>query len=179
MKQHISSGQSQSAFHKLLLAEISTLISFAKRFSMEVEDLNDLVQDTIIKALRYSNKFKNGTSLRAWLFVIMKNTYINNYRKVKLIHTKVKLLSDSEKSKVLPQFTVCNTGEHKFIGKDIETALNTLPAILYLPFKMFVSGYKYHEIAKQMGVPVGTIKTRIHKGRQNLKIALKEYQYEH
>ncbi|MDR6782788.1 RNA polymerase sigma factor (sigma-70 family) [Pedobacter africanus] len=176
MKQNIPSEHAQTAFHNLLLTEISALVNFARRFSINVEDVNDLVQDTLIKALRFSEKFKKGTSLKAWLFVIMRNTYINNYRKLKFMRDKVGLLDDVDMGKVLSQFTAYNAGESRFTGKDIETALEKLPSDLYIPFKMFISGYKYHEIAEQTGVPLGTVKTRIHNGRMTLKKALKIYQ---
>lgn len=178
MKHCTSTQRTLTGFHNMLLIELSALRNFAKKFSSDIEDTNDLVQDTLIKALRFSEKFREGSSLKAWLFVIMRNTYINDYRKMKIARNKVELIDDVNPAKINPCFNTQNTGESRFTGEAIEVALKKLPSEIYIPFKMFTNGYKYHEIAEQLGIPIGTIKTRIHKGRIGLKRTLKEYQYE-
>lgn len=177
MKHSISVRPTVAEFHDLLLTEISALRNFARKFTPDIEDINDLVQETLIKALRFSEKFKEGTSLKAWLFVIMRNTYINEYRKTKSAGNKIELVEDVSTAKVLPQFAAQNAGESSFTGQDIEIALKRLSPELYIPFKMYTNGYKYNEIAEQTGVPIGTVKTRMHNGRIKLKKILKEYQY--
>ncbi|MNL27828.1 ECF RNA polymerase sigma factor SigR [compost metagenome] len=96
---------------------------------------------------------------------------------MKITRSKIELVEDMSTAKILPQFAAQNTGESGFTGQDIEIALKRLSPELYIPFKMYTSGYKYYEIAEQTGVPIGTVKTRMHNGRIKLKKILKEYQY--
>lgn len=114
--------------------------------------------------------------MKAWLFVIMKNTYINNYRKTLLNRAIFDYNEDVGLSSFYSSGQTGNTAELKFIDDDIKIALSKLPEELYLPFKMYTDGYKYREIAKQTGVPMGTVKTRMHVGRIQLKKLLKVYE---
>lgn len=164
-----------SEFNNLLIAEISSLRKFARKFSSDYQEINDLVQDTLIKALRFWQKFRTGTSMKAWLFVIMKNNYINNYRKTALNRTIFDPNEDAADSSLYSNHTE-NAAESKFMNDDIKTALSKLPKDLQLPFKMYTDGYKYWEIAKQAGVPMETVKTRMHVGRIQLKKILKIYE---
>lgn len=151
-----------------------SLEGFALKFTRNNDDADDLVQDTMLKAIRYSDLYKDGTNLRAWLFTIMRNTFINNYRtnttKRKIVQTKEDLNSlDFFKS------AAANLGENVFISEDIYKAIKKLPADYYLPFIKYFEGFKYHEIAVELGVPIGTVKTRIHVARGILKKDLKMY----
>lgn len=177
MNQMPAPSSSITEFNHLLIAEIPTLKNFARKFTGDSQDINDLVQDTLIKAIRFFEKFKSGTSLKAWLFVIMKNTYINSYRKIVTTRTKFDQVEDINLAKILPGCTARNKAESSFIDNDIKIALTNLPDHLYLPFKMYTDGYKYYEIAERIGVPIGTIKTRMHIGRIQLKKMLKDYHY--
>jgi RNA polymerase sigma factor (sigma-70 family) len=170
----ISLTQPSPEFNTQLIAEISSLNCYAMKFTKDNQDKEDLVQETLIKALRYSKKYQSGTNFKAWLFVIMRNTYINNYRKMVLFRAKFSAIDD-ETSSFVPSKTSENMGENRFLNNDISTALKKLPNTLSLPFMLYVDGYKYVEIAKEIGVPIGTIKTRIHVGRIKLKKMLKEY----
>lgn len=165
-----------SEFNGLLIAEISSLNNFARKFSADPQERNDLVQDTLIRALRFWAKFRPGTSIKAWLFVIMKNTYINNYRKTLLNRAIFDYNEDVGQPSFCSSNQTGNTAELKFINDDIKIALSKLPEELYLPFKMYTDGYKYWEIAQQTGVPMGTVKTRMHVGRVQLKKLLKVYE---
>lgn len=165
-----------SEFNGLLVAEISSLRKFARKFSNDQQEINDLVQDTLVRALRFWNKFKTGTSIKAWLFVIMKNTYINNYRKILHNRAIFDQNEDAADSSFCSSSQTGNAAESKFVNDDIKTALSKLPTELYLPFKMYTDGYKYWEIAQQTGVPMGTVKTRMHVGRIQLKKLLKVYE---
>jgi RNA polymerase sigma factor (sigma-70 family) len=162
------------SFNSEIYTHQSSLKVFAMRFTQNLEDANDLVQDTLLKAIRYHNLYKDGTNLRGWLFTIMKNTYINTYRKA-TVHralidteedlTSIHLLKSSSRNEV----------ENKFISDDIFTALKTLEPVYYAPFMRYFEGYKYHEIAEELDIPIGTVKTRIHMARKVLKNALKMY----
>ncbi|WP_342330473.1 sigma-70 family RNA polymerase sigma factor [Pedobacter sp. FW305-3-2-15-E-R2A2] len=154
-----------------------SLQSFALNFTKDIEDANDLVQDTMLKAVTYYSKFKEGTNLKGWLFTIMKNTFINNYRR--LVKTNALITkSDDISSANLHYSAAKNTSDSKFIIGDINKALATLQPEYYIPFIKYFEGYKYHEIAEMLEIPIGTVKTRIHVARQILKKYLKTYSKE-
>ena len=162
------------AFQNMLAEEITTLKNYARKFTKDVEDINDLVQDTLLKAMQYFDKFNKGTSIRAWLFVIMRNTYINSYRKRALIKNVIVLEHDVFCEQQYTE-TAENGGESRLINTDIMSALQKLPKDQYVSFKMYMDGYKYCEIAAQTGVAIGSVKTKMHNGRIKLKAMLKDY----
>lgn len=152
----------------------SCLETFAMKFTMDVQDANDLVQDTIIKAIRYHKLYKEGTNFRGWLYTIMRNTFINQYRR------GVKRRSIIETSEELSSYQLSrsadgNRGENKFVMEDINKAMAKLQPEYSTPFLRYFEGYKYHEIAEELNIPIGTVKTRIHLARQALKGQLKMY----
>ncbi|MNY15158.1 ECF RNA polymerase sigma factor SigR [compost metagenome] len=150
------------------------LEAFALKFTNNVDDANDLVQDTIIKAIRYHALYKDGTNFRGWLYTIMRNTFINDYRR------SVKRRGIIETSEDLSSFQLSrsaasNLGENKFVMQDINKAMAKLQPEYSAPFLRYFEGYKYHEIADELQIPIGTVKTRIHMARQVLKSQLKIY----
>jgi len=161
-------------FNTMVTRQSSSLKMYALHFTHDADDANDLVQDTLLKAITYYNKFKEGTNLKGWLYTIMKNTFINNYRRFMKISTFV-TKSDEISSVNLVFSSTKNYGESKFIMDDIKLALNRLPGEYYVPFSMYFEGHKYHEIADHLGIPIGTVKTRIHVARKLLKKSLKPY----
>ena len=161
-------------FNTMVLRQASSLRSYALHFTRDADDANDLVQDTMLKAITYYNKFKEGTNLKGWLYTIMKNTFINNYRRfVKMSSFVTK--SDEISSANLVFSSTKNIGESKFVMDDIRKALDRLPEEYYVPFTMYFDGHKYHEIADHLEIPIGTVKTRIHVARKLLKKNLKAY----
>ncbi len=161
-------------FNTLVMRQAPSLRMYALRFTHDSDDANDLVQDTLLKAITYYNKFKEGTNLKGWLYTIMKNTFINNYRrfiKISSFVTKTDEISSSQLSFSASR----NDGEPKFVMDDINKALSGLQTEYYIPFTMYFEGYKYHEIAEQLAIPIGTVKTRIHVARKLLKKDLKVY----
>lgn len=152
----------------------SCLENFALKFTNDIEDANDLVQDTIIKAIRYHNLYKQGTNLRGWLYTIMRNTFINDYRKGSK-RNAIMETSEDLSSQQLRNSATTNQGENKFIMEDIHKALGRLQSEYSKPFLRYFEGYKYHEIAEELNIPIGTVKTRIHMARQILKAQLKMY----
>ncbi|MRX47885.1 RNA polymerase sigma factor [Pedobacter puniceum] len=161
-------------FNTLVMRQASSLKMYALHFTHDADDANDLVQDTMLKAITYYNKFKEGTNLKGWLYTIMKNTFINNYRRFVKINTFVTKTDEISSSQLSYSATV-NGGEPKFVMDDIKKALSRLQEEYYVPFTMYFEGYKYHEIADHLAIPIGTVKTRIHVARKLLKKSLKAY----
>ncbi len=161
-------------FNTKVVQEVGSLSSYAFYFTRDEENANDLVQDTVLKAFSYYNKFKEGTNLQAWLYTILKNTFINYYRR-KVKTNAIILKSDTISSSDLFKSSLRNGAESKFVMEDIEGALSKLAEEYYYPFSMYYEGYKYHEIAEYFQIPIGTVKTRIHVARQQLKKRLKPY----
>jgi len=161
-------------FTLLLNQHTSALTAFAMKFTKNIDDAQDLLQDTMLKAFRYYNKYEEGTNLKAWLFIIMKNTFINNYRK----NAKAKALTSQEEeisSANLLKSSTKNQSESTFAMNDIQKALNQIPKVYSVAFVRYVEGYKYHEIAAELNIPLGTVKTHIHQARTLLKKQLKMY----
>jgi len=161
-----------------MCANTNALMGFAMSFTHDPEDANDLLQDTMIKALKYADHFIAGTNLKAWMFTIMRNTFINDYRRKA---KKQKLMSTTEDfSNVdLLHSAAGNQGEGKFQMADIQKALAKLKPELAIPFVRYFEGYKYTEIAEELQIPIGTVKTRIFGARQILMANLKMYHEEY
>lgn len=164
-------------FNYQLNCNQKALRSFAFNFTKDHEDANDLVQDTMLKAINYAEKFKEGTNFRGWLYTIMKNTFINNYRRTVKSQSIISV-SDEISSSKLRYSATSNTSEGKFILEDIHKALNKLEPEYQIPFIKYFEGFKYHEIAEMLCIPIGTVKTRIHVARQLLKNNLRMYKKE-
>ncbi len=151
-----------------------TLKAFTRRFTNNREESNDLVQDTLLKALTYRSKFREDTNLKGWLFTIMRNTFINNYRK----NQRAKTSHDDTKElyylNVEDTHTFSSPGS-SFEYKDIWNNVNALREELLTPFKMHTSGYKYHEIAEHLNIPIGTVKNRIFHARKEIQSKLAGY----
>lgn len=152
------------------------LKSFALSLTMNREDAQDLVQDTVLKAISYRDKFADQTNLSAWLFTIMKNTFINNYRRKKKGNTII------DGSKELENIRVKNTDDFgspqsSYTVNELENGIKSLSNDLQLPFVKHLNGYKYKEIAKEMKLPIGTVKSRIFIARQELMKKFKDYNH--
>jgi RNA polymerase sigma factor (sigma-70 family) len=162
------------SFENLLKEHSSVLRNFAFKFTRDTTVADDLFQDTMVKALRYFDQFKEGTNIKGWLFTIMRNTFINDYRKQ--VRTNALITQEEEiTSSHLVQSSSVNAAEGKFAMADIQRSLARLPKCYYDPFMRYFEGYKYHEIAEELNIPIGTIKTRIHMARLILKKQLKAY----
>ena len=151
------------------------LISYAFQLTQNPDDANDLVQETYLKAITYSAKFKKGTNLKGWLYTIMRNTFINNYRRI----TKRNSFIDTQEEQYIIDsakgYNTLNNGENKFMRRDIENAIDGLADDLRITFEMNAAGYKYHEIAEKLDLPIGTVKTRIFVARRKLRDQLQEH----
>ena len=162
------------AFNLNIFSHKDSLFSFAFSFTKDTDDANDLFQETMLKAINYSSQFKEGTNLKAWLYTIMRNTFINNYRKSSKTDRIMTVTDDLTSDKLFLSASM-NGSEGKFVMDDIYKALEKLQPEYYTPFIKYFEGYKYHEIADELNITIGTVKTRIHVARQILKKQLRIY----
>lgn len=161
-------------FNSLLLTNSEFLRPFAINLTRDNETANDLYQETLYKALANQGKYKAGTNIKAWLFTIMRNIFINDYRR----KTKQKTIFDNTPNDFLinqKQVSIANTAEGSLRLKEINTAIQQLPEIFKTPFLLYFEGYRYNEIADMLHEPLGTIKSRIHFARKLLKEQINRY----
>ena len=161
-------------FSELLVTNADFLKPFAINLTRDSEEANDLFQETLYKALANQEKYHVGTNIKAWLFTIMRNIFINNYRR----KVKQRTIFDNTPNEYLinqKQDTIVNAAESNLRMKEIQEAMNTLPQIFKTPFLLYFDGYKYNEIAELLLVPLGTIKSRIHFARKLLKEQLSRH----
>ncbi|MBK5277355.1 MAG: RNA polymerase sigma factor [Bacteroidia bacterium] len=150
------------------------LRTFTKKFTRDREESQDLVQDTILKALTYRDKFRADTNLKGWLFTIMRNTFINNYRK----NQRAKTSHDTTKELYILNVEdthTFNRPQESMEFKEVWRNVNDMKDELLKPFKMHATGYKYHEIAKELNLPIGTVKNRIFHARKEIQKKLVGY----
>ena len=145
-----------------------TLRRFTYRFTRNAEESQDLVQDTMLKALTYRDKFREDTNLKGWLFTIMRNTFINHYRKNKLARTSTDSTKELYFLNVADNHTF-NRPEKSVEFKEMWENVSEIREELQVPFKMYTSGYKYHEIAEHLDIPIGTVKNRIFHARKEIQ----------
>lgn len=152
----------------------SNLLNFAFILTSNRDDAYDLLQDTTLKALDNEDKYAENTNFKGWVFTIMRNIFINNYRKVARSATIIDQTEDLYHLN-LPQDSGLDTPEGTVAANEITAAINSFADEYRIPFSMHVAGYKYNEIAEKMNLPLGTIKSRIFFARQKLQIMLKDY----
>lgn len=150
------------------------LFNFAMMLTSNRDDAYDLLQDTSLKVLANEDKFAENTNFKGWVFTIMRNIFINNYRKAARAATVVDTTDDLYHLN-LSQDSGIATPEGAFGAREITDAINSFPDKYRRPFSMHVAGYKYDEIAESMGLPVGTVKSRIFYARQQLQIRFADY----
>lgn len=163
-------------FRKELLEVQSELQRFAYKLTNDKDDANDLLQETSLKALANSDKFVAGTNFKGWILTIMRNLFINNYRKLLREQTYV---DTSDNLFLLNQITESeeHVVENDYDVKEIKKAINSLSEEIRVPFIMHVSGFKYREIAEKLNLPLGTVKSRIFLSRHILQKNLKTLCY--
>lgn len=161
-------------FNEEILRLMSTLERFTLKFTRNQEEAKDLVQDTLVKALSNYHRFQQNTNIKAWLFTIMRNTFINDYHKNIKIKSVVSLnYNVQELQHVNHDFAP--SPEKELEHDDIQNGINNLKEDLKAPLELYRKGYKYKEIAEMLDAPIGTIKFRIHQAREILKESLKVY----
>ncbi len=153
------------------IEEVNPILkNFALRLTQDEEKALDLYQETVCKALKNKDSFTEGTNFKAWITTIMRNTFINDYRKAK--NNQVTQVGHDGLFFKIHHKTVYNEGEVKVNVDELKKMIDSLDKKLRIPFKRFYEGYKYHEIADELNLPIGTIKSRIHKAR---KVLQKQY----
>jgi RNA polymerase sigma-70 factor (ECF subfamily) len=154
-------------FDMQIVKERPSLRNFALSLTHNLDDALDLLQDTYVKAISHRNKFEGNTNLKAWLFTIMKNTFINSYRRS--VKTK-ELISKGDEAAMVRAFkqNSYENIESRMTTKEILRRIEALDDQYRIPFTRYYNGYKYEEIAKEMGLPLGTVKSRIFIARKQL-----------
>ena len=174
-------------FEAVAMPFVDALYNTAYRMTRNAEDAEDLVQETYLKAYRYYEKFEEGTNFKAWLFKIMKNTFINNYRRQQQVPPQSDFAEIEESFETLLSPDAPNQSkspEEEFLesvlDEDVQRALDSLPT----DYRMVVlladlEGFSYKEIAEIMEVPVGTVMSRLYRGRRLMEAAMLLYAREH
>src|SRR6478672_2859854 len=161
-------------FDQMLLSNAESLKPFAVTLTHDTETAKDLFQETMYRALANKEKYNVGTNIKAWLYTIMRNIFINNYRR----KSKQNIILDNTPNDFLlnyKQVIVANAAISSINSKEIQVAIYNLPDIFKNPFLLYYDGFKYHEIADMLHEPLGTIKSRIHFARKLLKAQIERF----
>lgn len=180
-KNQYTDAERQQIFDNEFMPHINSMYNFGYRLTLDQDDSKDLVQDTYLKAYRFIDSFQRGTNAKAWLFRILKNSFINDYRKKskepsKVDYQEVESYYNSEEvdRQITPDLRV--EALKDMIGDEISNALNSLD----VDFRTVIilsdlEGFKYDEMAKILDIPIGTVRSRLHRARNLLKEKLSEY----
>lgn len=181
VRQAYTDAEKQEIFEREFLPHVNAMYNFGYRLTLDRDDAKDLVQDTFFKAYRFMESFQRGTNAKAWLFRILKNSFINDYRKKTKEPSKVDYQevesyynSDDVHRPITSDLRVDSLKD--MIGDEISNALNSLD----VDFRTVIilcdlEGFKYEEMAKILDIPIGTVRSRLHRARQLLKEKLSEY----
>lgn len=181
IRQQYSEKDKLRIFNQEFMPHINSMYNFAYRLTLDADDAKDLLQDTYLKAFRFIDSFQQGTNAKAWLFRILKNSFINDYRKKskepsKVDYQEVETFYNSEDvdRQITPDLRV--EALQDMIGDEISIALNSLD----VDFRTVIilcdlEGFKYEEMAKILDIPIGTVRSRLHRARNLLKEKLSEY----
>lgn len=161
-------------FAQNLLSLQPELLNFAYKLTADHEEANDLLQETSLKALDNEDRYTDETNFKGWIYTIMRNIFINNYRKTLRDQTYVDTTYNQYFLNQGIDIEVDST-EVAYDLKEIRHIVNGLSKEYRVPFAMYVSGFKYREIADRLGLPLGTVKSRIYITRQKLQQDLKDF----
>ncbi|MDH3710516.1 MAG: sigma-70 family RNA polymerase sigma factor [Cyclobacteriaceae bacterium] len=180
-KQQYTDIEKEQIFDKEFLPHISSMYNFAYRLTFDEDDAKDLVQETYLKAYRFLNSFQQGTNAKAWLFRILKNSFINDFRKKskqpsKVDYQEVEAFYNSESVDVSMTTDLRVETVQHMIGDEVSSALNALA----VDFRTVIilcdlEGFTYEEMAKILDIPIGTVRSRLHRARNLLKEKLQAY----
>ena len=165
---------SKASFKNSVLGMQGNLLSFALKLTADRDEAHDLVQDTTLKALRNEEKYAENTNFKGWMLTIMRNIFINNYRKTAREKTTV------DSSEDLFHLNLCQdsgleTPDGAYACNEISAIIANFSAEYREPFSMHVAGYKYEEISEKLQMPLGTVKSRIFFARKRLREILTDY----
>lgn len=168
-------------FDTEFMPHIDSMYNFAYKLTLDEEDAKDLVQDTYLKAYRFISSFQQGTNAKAWLFRILKNSFINDYRKksrqpAKVDYQEVEQVYNSDEADYTMTIDLRSETVRNKIGDEVSNALNSLP----VDFRVVIilcdlEGFTYEEMAKILDIPIGTVRSRLHRARNLLKEKLIHY----
>ena len=166
---------------RVFITQVGEIKSFLRSFALSLtqnqSDSDDLVQDTLHRAMKNLDKYKDGTNFRAWMATIMKNIFINNYRRKTRQNTMLDGLDERTSTIIDRNHFEINTASSNLSEELIVKEIDALKEDLRVPFLMHVDGFKYEEIALQLDVPLGTIKSRIFHARRILRLRLTKLGY--
>ncbi|MEX1062449.1 MAG: sigma-70 family RNA polymerase sigma factor [Balneolaceae bacterium] len=171
----------QEEFNEEIIPHLDALYNFALRLTTDPSDAEDLVQDTVVKAYRFFSSYEKGTNAKAWLFRILKNSYINNYRKKskkpqQVDYDEVSTFYETVRAERTDTSDLEDRMYRDLMDDDITGALEDLPEDFRTVVLLCdVEGFTYEEIANMLDVPIGTIRSRLHRGRNLLKAQLIDY----
>jgi RNA polymerase sigma-70 factor (ECF subfamily) len=163
-----------ATFQKDLVSMQDELLRFAYKLTANRDEADDLLQETSLKALDNEDKYAPDTNFKGWMYTIMRNIFINNYRKLVREQTFVDQ-TDNLYHLSLSQESGFESTESSYDAKEMRRVVNALPREYKEPFSMHMSGYKYREIAEKLSLPLGTVKSRIFFTRQRLQAELKDF----
>jgi RNA polymerase sigma factor (sigma-70 family) len=181
LRQNYTALEKSRIFDKEFMPNIDSMYNFAYRLTFDEDDAKDLVQETYLKAFRFINSFEQGTNAKAWLFRILKNSFINDFRKKskepsKVDYQEVETFYNSEDTEVSVTTDLRVETIQDMIGDEISNALNSLA----VDFRTVIilcdlEGFTYEEMAKILDIPIGTVRSRLHRARNLLKEKLQSY----
>lgn len=178
----INSKEAKDAlFNKEFLPHIDALYTFAYHLTYNEDDANDLVQETFLKAYRFIESYEQGTNAKAWLFKILKNGFINDYRKKtkepnKVDYEDIAIHHDQEDTRHVGTLDLRQEVFEGMMGDEVTKAINSLPVDFRTVILLCdIEGFSYEEIAKIINIPIGTVRSRLHRARNMLKEQLQEY----
>jgi len=166
-----------NTFQNKLLSVQRNLLNFAYTLTSNRDDAYDLLQDTTLKALDSEDKYVENVNFKGWIFTIMRNLFINKYRKESRSVVVVDQ-SDDLYQLNFSQDSGFETPEGAINAKEIEAVIASFSDEYRLPFSLYISGYRYAEIANRMNLPLGTVKSRIHQARIRLQALLADMRYD-
>lgn len=161
-------------FQNNLMALQDNMLNFAYMLTSNRDDAYDLLQDTTLKVLDNEDKYTDNTNFKGWVFTIMRNIFINNYRRASRAATIVDT-TDNLYHLNLSQDSGLESPEGSFGAREITAAINEFSDEYRIPFSMHMAGYKYNEIAEKMNLPLGTVKSRIFQARRRLQTRFSDY----
>lgn len=168
-------------FEKEFLPHIHSIYNFAYRITFNEDDAKDLVQETYLKSFRFINSFKRGTNAKAWLFRILKNSFINEFRKknkepIKIDYQEVEAFYNSDEVNHMVTSNLQVEAVKEMIGDEVSIALNSLEVDFRTVIILCdIEGFSYEEMALILDVPIGTIRSRLHRARNLLREKLRKY----
>lgn len=163
---------------KLIDLQVS-MMNFALNLTSNKEEAKDLLQETTLRVLDNKEKYYENINFKGWVFTIMRNVFVNNYHRIVRIRNQTMI----DQTEILCQLNKfqnygSHTPENDFVTTEISNVINSVSDEYRIPFSMYVSGYKYEEIAQRFKMPIGTVKSRIFFARKRLQKLLADYKYQ-